>query len=305
MVIPTYNRRHLLRRAIRSALAQSVSGLEIVVIDDGSTDGTDSMIVTEFPSVNYVRMPQRSGAGVARNEGVRQAKGDWIAFLDSDDIWLPDKIERQMAVAYENPEAELLCCGVKVNDRRGAIHLFCQPDGQPSGGWSMAEFQHYAFMTPTWFIRKASFERIQGFDGELENSEDLDFLARFLKAGGQIRMIEAIGVEKFNQADSLDADLGKLERSYGILLERHGDLWRQSPEALGDVWLRLANMRLAKGDFRSGITALKQCVAVCPGRVNVRFWVGVSVFGPTVFNWVRGMRYRLLRRRAARNGDVE
>ena len=90
VVIPTYNRCESLRRALLSVFSQTLLPAEVVVIDDGSTDGTNAMIRTEFPEVIYYRQ-ENLGVSSARNLGIQRTTGDWLAFLDSDDEWLPEK----------------------------------------------------------------------------------------------------------------------------------------------------------------------------------------------------------------------
>ena len=102
-VIPTYNRSHLVARAIRSALTESEVGDEIIVVDDGSSDDTEAVVQAFGPRVRYVHIPH-SGAGAARNTGVRAASGDLIAFLDSDDAWVPGKLACQRAIMQQFPE---------------------------------------------------------------------------------------------------------------------------------------------------------------------------------------------------------
>jgi glycosyltransferase involved in cell wall biosynthesis len=100
VIIPAYNRERLIGRAIRSALGQSYPASEIVVVDDGSGDGTIDAALKACPEAVVVRMPH-SGAQAARAAGIRAATGDWVAFLDSDDWWLPHKLERQMEKAAQ------------------------------------------------------------------------------------------------------------------------------------------------------------------------------------------------------------
>jgi glycosyltransferase involved in cell wall biosynthesis len=102
VVVPTFDRAGVLGRSLGSVLGQTLPPLEVVVVDDGSTDDTER-VVQELGSelVRYVRLPERSGAQAARNRGIEEANGDWIAFQDSDDEWLPDKLERQVELLAE------------------------------------------------------------------------------------------------------------------------------------------------------------------------------------------------------------
>ena len=95
VIVPTYNRAQQLPRALDSILCQSCSPKEIIVVDDGSTDETSALMTSEYPEIVFIQQ-QNTGVSSARNVGIKRASGDWIAFLDSDDEWLPEKLEIQM-----------------------------------------------------------------------------------------------------------------------------------------------------------------------------------------------------------------
>ena len=103
VVIPTFNRAHLLARAVGCALTECQSGDEVIVVDDGSTDNTEAVVRAFAPAVRYVRTDHR-GAGTARNTGVQRAQGDLVAFLDSDDEWIPGKLAWQRTVLEQFPD---------------------------------------------------------------------------------------------------------------------------------------------------------------------------------------------------------
>jgi glycosyltransferase involved in cell wall biosynthesis len=107
VIIPTYNRAHLLKRALDSALPQLIDGDEIIVIDDGSTDNTAEVMTAYGPPVRYIKI-ENGGAGPARNRGIDEAKGDLVAFLDSDDEWMAPKLALQRQVMAAMPD--LLFC---------------------------------------------------------------------------------------------------------------------------------------------------------------------------------------------------
>lgn len=106
VIIPTYNRAHLLERAIRSVLNQTFQDFELIVVDDGSTDETNKIIGIFNLDIYYIRHDKNKGVSAARNTGLRYSKGNYIAFLDSDDEWLPQKLERQIKV-FENGSDKL------------------------------------------------------------------------------------------------------------------------------------------------------------------------------------------------------
>ena len=129
VVIPTWNRAGLVVEAVESALAQEGGELEVIVVDDGSTDGTSEVIERKFgKSVKLLRMATRSGAGAARNEGVRQATGDLLSFLDSDDLWLPGKLKAELDVLERFPDAEAIVsdCRFIVDGQLTAMSRFAE-----------------------------------------------------------------------------------------------------------------------------------------------------------------------------------
>ena len=100
VVIPTLNRCSFLQRAIESVLKQTVVPSEIIVVDNGSTDDTKKMISSLYPNISY-SIEEKNGVSAARNKGIKIAKSEWIAFLDSDDIWESKKLEKQL-ISYNN-----------------------------------------------------------------------------------------------------------------------------------------------------------------------------------------------------------
>ena len=103
VIIPTHNRASLVCDAVKSVLAQTYNNIEIIVVDDGSTDDTRSVVTALSGNIKYI-LQEKQGPGVARNRGIDEASGDWIAFLDSDDLWLPDKLSLQFKVLETFPQ---------------------------------------------------------------------------------------------------------------------------------------------------------------------------------------------------------
>ncbi len=117
VIIPTYNRAALVRAAVDSALRQSVPPHEVLVCDDGSTDDTLPLLRTVFadvPKVKVLSLPHSGLPAATRNAGIAAASGDWLAFLDSDDVWLPEKTARQLAVIQSHPAIGLVCANAFV-----------------------------------------------------------------------------------------------------------------------------------------------------------------------------------------------
>ena len=121
VIIPTYNRSRFLGEALDSALNQTYKEQEIIVVDDGSTDGTSQLMREYEPRIRYIYQ-ERSERSSARNRGVSESCGEYIAFLDSDDLWLPEKIERQVKILNENEGIGVVYTGVQFIDEAGRAY---------------------------------------------------------------------------------------------------------------------------------------------------------------------------------------
>ncbi len=119
VIVPVYNRAHCVLRALDSVRAQGLGEWELVIGDDASTDGTWDVVRAEFPEARLARLEVNSGAAAARNAALRVARGEFLAFLDSDDEWLPGKLEAQLA--FLEKHAEVSVCATS--------HVFCRRDG--------------------------------------------------------------------------------------------------------------------------------------------------------------------------------
>lgn len=123
VIVPTYNRAYCLARAINSALAQTHPEIEVIVVDDGSTDSTPDVLAQEYgdnPRVHYIRR-SNGGAAAARNSALRLARGEFVGFLDSDDVWMPWKIELQLACLAHFPEAGMIWSDMQAVDVHGNV----------------------------------------------------------------------------------------------------------------------------------------------------------------------------------------
>ncbi len=210
-IIPTRNRAELLHGAIASVLAQEACGAEIetIVVDDGSTDATREVVVS-FPGVRY--LPTRQGtAGGSRNVGLTAARGEWIAFLDDDDLWLPQKLRIYRETSSRWPAARFL-----VSDA-----TLCDAALQPCGLWVAPDLKVGDDPFPRLFgatltasvmmVHREIFDRVGGFDLAIPRAEDQDLCLRIAAAGFPCcRIPEALTL--YRNRDRFPADL--LERAF-------------------------------------------------------------------------------------------
>jgi len=174
-IVPTYNTERYIEEALDSILAQTYRPLELVVIDDGSTDGTKVRVEKYGTQVRYSWMAN-SGPAAARNAGLREARGQMIAFLDSDDLWHPEKLERQMARFAARPELDYCLSRVKlfwIAELKQEEEKYKNSDRvQPPG-----------FATTTLLARRAVFDRVGEFDAQLWFPDAADWFRRAEASG--------------------------------------------------------------------------------------------------------------------------
>lgn len=187
IILPTYNRAHCMERAVDSVLRQTYSQWELLVIDDGSTDHTEEIMAAYAASddrIRYNRLACNKGAAAARNEGIRLARYDYIAFQDSDDAWHADKLEKQMRVFGESPETGLVYCaiqGIRQNGRPVRIPDDAMDRQFLSGDLYKLLLQGNVIDAPSVVIQKKCLERCGGFDEGLSCLEDWELFLRIAK----------------------------------------------------------------------------------------------------------------------------
>lgn len=176
VIIPTHNRRALLPRAIESIVAQTHPPEEIILVDDGSDDGTEEEIRAHFPNVRFLHQDHQ-GVSAARNLGIREAHGDWLAFLDSDDAWLPDKLALQRTRIAASPEVHIVH-GDEIWIRNGR-RVNPMRKHRKYGGWIYARCLPLCVISPSCvMIHRDIFEHVGPFDPELPACEDYDLWLR-------------------------------------------------------------------------------------------------------------------------------
>lgn len=229
VVIPTHNRAHLLPRAVMSVLGQTWRNLELIVVDDGSSDATAEVLARiDDPRLRVVRRNQGTTAGAARNAGIAAARGDYIAFNDDDDIWLPHKLERQVGALIEAPRFGFCLCG-RLLLAPGRSQLIAGAALAPQLDFTRGNGQggpDYALIaTPSWVVRRSAFEAAGTFDERLVTWEDWELALRLWLATNVLVVDEPLYI----QDQLAGGNLFKLERAKAdamrIIEDKHGALW--------------------------------------------------------------------------------
>lgn len=224
VVIPTYNYGRFIQQSIEGVLAQSHPIFEIIVVDDGSKDNTEEVVKRFGEKVRYIKQAN-AGVCAARNNGVKAAGGDFIAFLDADDIWFPEKIEKQMAKFESDSEIGLVHCAVREFDSNSGEVVRLYLEGEE--GW--VANSHLLFERPVIIpsgsvimVSRIAFETVGGFDTNLKVGEDWDFcyqVARKFKVG----FAHEVLVNYRNHGGNTHLNIAEMERSMKISYQKAFD----------------------------------------------------------------------------------
>ena len=176
VVIPTYNRRQTIGRSIDSVLNQTLFPSEIIVVDDGSTDGTCDYIQSNFPSIKLLHQPNK-GVSAARNKGIRYADTNWIALLDSDDEWFPQKLEKQVMTLSQSPDIKF--CHTEEIWIRNGVRVNQMKKHQKYGGHIFYKCLDMCRISPSSVLfHQSILDDVGYFDKDLKVCEDYDLWLR-------------------------------------------------------------------------------------------------------------------------------
>lgn len=218
VVIPTHNRAHTLCRALDSVLAQTLSPAEVIVVDDGSTDATPQLLKTTYPEVIALRQNNR-GVSHARNRGIAAARNDWIAFLDSDDRWLADKLASQASALRDAP-AFRFCHSDELWIRDGRRVNPMRKHAKHGGEMFMHCLARCAISPSTALLHRALLDDVGGFDETLPACEDYDLWLRICAQHPVLFVPRALAVRHGGHADQLSRRFWGMDRFRVRALER-------------------------------------------------------------------------------------
>lgn len=269
VIVPTHNRAAYLHRTLQSVLAQTFTDYELIVVDDGSTDDTPSVVCALADTrIHFVQQAQRERA-TARNEGIRQARGEFIAFLDDDDLWLPAHLERALT-AFERTQVGVVYSGWRHIDVKDRV-LPEAPHLPTNRGQVLLDLLFGCwFPTSAALIRHTSLERAGNFDPSLVPVEDWDLWIRTAMNGSEFDFApEPLVLYRLHEENSTNR-LEQVEvRSAALLTKSFERLDGMYHEQRAEVFARL--------DFRSALKLLGsgQVEPACQ-----RFARGVRAFPP-------------------------
>jgi glycosyltransferase involved in cell wall biosynthesis len=268
VVIPTHNREELVTRAIASVLEQTCRDLECIVVDDASTDGTEAAVNGNGDArLRYLKNDTNKGAPASRNRGIREARGRYVALLDDDDEWLPEKLEKQLRL-FDSAlgRVGLIYSGFYyVSGKSGENISTFQPIHK--GSVYPELLKGCILGSPTPLIKKECFEQAGGFDESLPGCQDWDMWLRIAKVCDFDFISEPLA-RHYVHGMQISANLAAKIKARTLLLQKHyGDI-RKEPGILYTQLKGLAILYFLNGESRRGRRLLSQAVRNYPAQVT-------------------------------------
>ncbi|HEX3616119.1 MAG TPA: glycosyltransferase [Solirubrobacteraceae bacterium] len=288
VVMPAFNVARTITEAMASVLSQTMDDLELLVVDDGSTDETATTALSvQDPRVRVIRR-ENGGTSAARNTGIEQAQGDWVAFLDADDVWLPRKLEIQLALMAQAPGclASQGSAYLVDDDLRQLALRHCVPVENPL--LTFLRFENLPNAGSSWIVERTLLEKIGGFDTTLPRIEDWEFSIRLARFAQPLCIDEPLALYRYhdgNRSHDIDAHV---DAGLVILDRLFADptLPAEIRSHRREVYARFYNM-------------------LCGGMFRTRNWPGCVYWGtralvtdPRVVGYMMLTPIRRLKRRA-------
>jgi glycosyltransferase involved in cell wall biosynthesis len=265
VVILTCNRAQMFGRALDSALAQTERDIEVVVIDDGSPDDAAERVVRDRGDarIRYIKFPTHRGVSAARNAGVLAATSQYIAFLDDDDEWLPQKLERQLETIENSDDAvgAVYTARFTIEEATGRTTTTrIARRFRPGDGNTMT--------TSSILLKRECLTYAGAFDEEFEAGEDYDMWIRVARRY-QFTYIDVPLVKYYVHAGNVSKHYAKKIRAIHTMLEKHGSLFAQNRHDLSRQFTQLGVFYYHYGDLRQAVRAFRRAVRACPHDIHI------------------------------------
>lgn len=286
VIIPTYNRAHLIGRAIKSILNQTYQDFEIIVVDDGSTDNTEEVLKGFNDSrILYIRHNHNRGGAAARNTGIKAARGKYIAFQDSDDEWLPEKLEKQMKV-FENVSPKV---GIVYTDMWRITgderEYFRSPAIMPDDGIVYKNALNNRVMNigiQSAVIKRECFDKAGMFDAKFRRLIDLELFIRMSKYYCFCRIDEPL-VNYFNTGEGISSDSKAAIEAKELILKKNFEEIKKNKKLLRDYLYNIGASLCLCGKTSVGRNYIIKAIQAYPLNIKPFLAAFVSLFGAKLY----------------------
>ena len=250
VIIPTYNRGYCIKKSIESVLNQTYPNIEVIVVDDCSTDNTEEIIKScSDVRVCYIKLDRNGGPAKARNVGLKAARGQFAAFQDSDDIWHSDKLEKQYAVMIDDKACQLVFCKYEIAGQELVVPRDDSFDvSQCEHGMLDILLNEPKVGTPTMLVRMSAIRAVGEFNDSLRTKEDWEFSLRVARFGG-LKFLNEVLVDVCQSNDSVNHITGKERLDvYIVILGLYWKIYKEKK-----VFLMLFKRFFADYEFLSDV----------------------------------------------------
>ena len=277
VVVPTHNRSELLTLTLSSVLRQRDVDLEVIVVDEASTDGTDAVLAASTDSrLRVIRHDTPRGVSTARNRGAAEARGEWVAFIDDDDLWAPDKLARQLHAAEVTGRDWAYTGSISITDGFRIVHgvppltpeqvvaVLRRYNAIPAGGSNVV-------------VRRATLVQVGPFDIRLRNTEDWEMWIRLAKVGPPAWVRSPLVAYRVHSSNS-SLDIAEIVRGVRLIEQLHDTTadWGRLHRWLAESFLRTGQRRAALGQFAraaldgQAANVARDLIAIARRRANRR-----------------------------------
>lgn len=273
VIIPCYNNVDYIERSIRSVLNQTYKNIEVIVVDDGSEDNSREVILSiRDKRLIFLRNEKNVGAGASRNRGIKRSKGDLIAFQDSDDEWLPYKLEKQLRIlteSREKPDAVYSDVYFVYENKKKIIRRAPEVQKGKLINEDALDYQVHGLPLITFMVKKEKLTESGMFDENLKNLIDLDLFIRLSMKCRFYHIREPLAIYHFTHG--ISSNTYNLARSRLALLEKYLPDLQNNQKALAQQYYNIATGFCFGGDCRKGRKYYRQSIRLNP--FNPRYYL--------------------------------
>ena len=299
VILPTWNRAHLLPRAINSVLSQTYQNLELIIVDDVSTDNTAETVAQitdkriKYTKLNYKKTDTSYGATKARNVGLDTARGELIAFQDSDDQWLPEKLQKQVTTLTKAP-AKTGVVFTTLRRKENGVENLIPPHNfklPPDNQYTSVLRKTNTVSLVTAIVKKECFKNVGVFDEKMPKYQEWELWIRIAKHYGFLYIDEPL-VVSYAQKGSVSTNPASKIVALERLLKKHYAFFEQDPHSLATHYFELGKSYcgLAGSDFRKGRQYLISATKLQPFSIKILFLLALSLTGPCIYRALKAFK---------------
>lgn len=264
VVLPTYNRAHLIVKSIETVLEQSYKNLELIVVDDCSTDNTRQRVKDIKDSrLKYIKIERNAGPAYARNKGIKLSGGEYIAFQDDDDRWMRDKLQKQVDVLMSSPESVGIVYTGIYKLIKGKNEYIPSKKNINREGCIFEELLRGNFVPIHALVRRSCFEKVGFFDESMPALEDWDMWLRMAEKYEFFYIREALSV-CYSTIDGVSSDWRKIIIARSIVLKKYFRNLAGNKPLLSHHYFRIGKIWSTNGEFYKGCGYLMKAIGIYP-----------------------------------------